>query len=66
MKKKVRSILVENRNYNWSVVEEDWPNGILKVWADGDKNNLWLEVGVSVKEPIKPSHVADYIRKEQK
>jgi hypothetical protein len=30
---------------------------------DGDKNILWLEIDVSVVGPIKPSHIAELIRK---
>lgn len=63
MKKKFRSIVVDNRNYSWSVVEKDWPNGTLRVWLDSDKNKLLLEVDVLVVEPIKPSHIAGFIRK---
>ena len=62
MKKKTRSIIVDNTSYDWSVVENLWPNGTLKVWIGGSKNNLLLETPIQVLEPIKPSHVAAFIR----
>lgn len=48
MKKKTRSIVVDDKNYDWAVVEDMWPNGTLRVWIDGNKNNLWLEVSVLI------------------
>ena len=40
MKKKTRSIVVGHKKYDWAVVEDEWLIGTLKVWVDGDKNNL--------------------------
>ena len=61
MKKKTRSIIVIDKNYEWLIVEDDWPNGTLKVWIDGDKNNMLFSQKVLVVEPIRPSHVASFI-----
>ena len=62
MKKKVRNITVDGKLYSWSVVEKSWPNGVLKIWLEQDKNKLWLEIDVSVMEPIKPLKVIEIIR----
>jgi len=63
MKKKTPSIVVDDQTYNWAVVENEWPNASLRVWLDGDKNILWLEIDVSVVGLINPSHIAELIRK---
>ena len=62
MKKKTRSIVVENRQYEWSVVEEEWPKGMLKVWFEGNKNKLYFHSEVSVSKPITPADVAAEIK----
>jgi len=62
MKKKTRSIVVENQQYEWSVVEEEWPKGMLKVWFEGNKNKLYFQSEVSVSKPITPADVAAEIK----
>jgi len=62
MKNKIRSIVVDTERYTWSVVEDSWPKGTLKVWIDGDKNSLYLQTEVSVSEPVTPAIVEKVIR----
>ena len=61
MKKKIRSIVVDNVNYNWVVVENDFPSATLRVWRQGEKNTLFIECSILINEPVKPSDIAKYI-----
>lgn len=63
MKKKTRAVIVENQRYEWSVAEEEWPKGTLKVWLEENKNKLYLQRTVNVSQPVTPADVAVEIKK---
>ncbi len=64
MKKKTRQINIEGTKYIWSVVEQDWPQAVLNVWIDGQKNKPWCSAIFSLDEiqAITPKIVAKAIK----
>ena len=64
MKKRTREISVDGRGYVWLVVEDHWPNRVLKIWKAEQPRRIWIEErDEDVEHPITPAVVADVIRK---
>lgn len=63
MRKKIRPILVDGREYAWAVEETIWPARVLRVWQK--KAEVWFEKDLGTTNPvasIMPKHVAAEIR----
>lgn len=62
MKNKLRSIVVDEISYKWTVQESLWPEGYLKVWIEGQKTRPWLVVEFEKLEAVTPSVVASIVK----
>jgi hypothetical protein len=63
MRKKVRTISVDGKEYAWAVEEMIWPDCVLRVWRK--KGDVWFEKEFSATDslaPVTPKGVATEIR----
>jgi hypothetical protein len=63
MRKKVRTISVDGKEYAWAIEERLWPTFILRVWRG--KGDVWFEKEFGPADsigPVTPRDVADEIR----
>jgi hypothetical protein len=62
MRKKVRRISVDGKDYAWAIEEKLWPAFILRVWRG--KGDVWFEkeFGADSRGSVTPKGVADEIR----
>ncbi len=65
MKKKIRQITVDDNKYNWSVIEQNWPEAKLFIWIEGKKTKPWCCASFSLdeKQSITPEIVSKTIKK---
>lgn len=69
MKKKIRSITVDNQKFNWRVAEHDDDNGPekwLTIWKDKNTKIFNEKIEASPATAITPSFVAEIIRNESR
>lgn len=61
MKKKIRSIVVMNKTFNWRVDERIWPNCYIKIWIPNKKQVPWIECEFKAPFTITPLHIKNII-----
>lgn len=61
MKKRFRSIVVNNETYTWAVKEDDWPQLTISIWRNDDKNQLVCRRSFITTNPITPPLIRDLI-----
>ncbi len=63
MKKKTRTINVNDSEYIWIFNESSWPSHLLRVWTSSQKKRPWFELIVPTADPFTPKMVAETIEK---
>lgn len=61
MKKKFRSIMVNNETYIWAIKEGDWPQLTISIWRNDDKNQLVCRHSFITTNSITPQLIRDLI-----
>jgi len=63
MRKKIRTISVDGKEYAWAIEDLVWPAFVLRVWRG--KGDVWFEKefrSLGSLGPVTPRNVADEIR----
>lgn len=55
MKKVIRSIVENDRTFNWRVDERLWPDSYIKIWIPERKQNPWIECDFKAPLSITPA-----------